>query len=75
MHYGRGAVSWGAIGGRLRWTIRQRPRAGKERGVRRFQRDLETRSKKQVEDQRGAIPGVTLTFKSTLWAAHSSRGQ
>ena len=51
---------WGTIGGRLRWAIQQRPRDGKQRGVRKFQRDLEIRSKSQVKDGRAAIPGVTV---------------
>ena len=51
---------WSTIGGRLRWAIQQRPRDGRQRGVRKFQRDLEIRSKKQVRDGRAAIPGVTI---------------
>ena len=51
---------WGTIGGRLRWAIQQRPRDGRQRGVRKFQRDLEARSQKEVKDGRAAIPGVTM---------------
>lgn len=51
---------WGTIGGRLRWAIQRRPRDGRKRGVRKFQSDLEERSRGEVEAGQPAIPGVTM---------------
>jgi transcriptional regulator with XRE-family HTH domain len=48
---------WSTIGRRLRWAIDRRPSKGRQRGVRRFQREIEGRA--EAEDRHNL--GVTLT--------------
>ena len=56
------ATDWSTIGGRLRWAIGRLPKAGRERGLRLFQRRLEQRSRERAKASKrgGDIPGTTL---------------
>lgn len=53
-------VDLNTIGERLRWAIGQRPRDGRQRGVRKFQRDIQARSIERADQGERGIPGVTL---------------
>ena len=48
------------VGKRLRQAIKQRPATGKQRGLRKFQRDIEKRAAESWEDGKGKIPGVSM---------------
>jgi transcriptional regulator with XRE-family HTH domain len=55
-----GQVSFNTIAERMRWAIERRPALGRQRGVRKFQRDIEARSGERRDQGEREIPGVTL---------------
>ena len=48
------------VGERLGWAIEKRPAIGKQRGLRKFQRDIEKRAAELWEAEKIKIPGVSM---------------